>query len=588
MATTVDGLVSGLDTTTIISQLMTLQAAPQTRLKTSLSAQQSAVSSLQSVNTRFATLRSAAEALQKATTWGAASASSSSSSVSVTAASGALAGSTSFSVTQLASAQSSVSSTTYGSLKDTGSFSDTTFELHRGTGADAKTVTITPSNGSLESLVNAINGTSDAGVRAAAVQVSPGQYRLQLTATDTGAKNAFSLTGAGGAPLTGLSFGQVSAAQDAVLHVGDANAGFDITSASNTVEGVMPGVTVKVTAKASDVTLTVGRDPGSIATAIQSLVDAANGVLSTIGTVSTNGTAAADGTRTGAGALAGDSLMRQLTSQLLSKITGGIGGKSLSAVGLAVSKSGTITFDQAKFTDTFSKDPVGAQADVQHRHGGRHRHRRQARRVRPDQRQQHRHGRRRDLRPAAHHHRPHNRISDWDVTLAARKEALEKQYSALETALGKLKNQSTWLAGQINQLSQRELLVTFPMPSRCRRLPARGRPLRRRRHRDRLAGQAASSCCTTGCPSTSPARTRRSWTATARPPTTNIAHAQDIVAELLSSLDTDAWDGAANLASLYRWLLARADRGQRPDGRHPHRRLPRRRRAAARGVDRRP
>lgn len=36
---------------------------------------------------------------------------------------------------------------------------------------------------------------------------------------------------------------------------------------------------------------------------------------------------------------------------------------------------------------------------------------------------------------------------------------------------------------------------------------------------------------------------------------TNIAHAQDIVAELLSSLDTTGWDGAANLANLYRWLL---------------------------------
>jgi flagellar protein FliS len=35
----------------------------------------------------------------------------------------------------------------------------------------------------------------------------------------------------------------------------------------------------------------------------------------------------------------------------------------------------------------------------------------------------------------------------------------------------------------------------------------------------------------------------------------NIAHAQEIVAELLSSLDLDAWDGAAGLASLYRWVI---------------------------------
>jgi flagellar protein FliS len=36
---------------------------------------------------------------------------------------------------------------------------------------------------------------------------------------------------------------------------------------------------------------------------------------------------------------------------------------------------------------------------------------------------------------------------------------------------------------------------------------------------------------------------------------TQLSHAQDIVAELLSSLDVDAWDGGANLASLYRWLI---------------------------------
>lgn len=34
-----------------------------------------------------------------------------------------------------------------------------------------------------------------------------------------------------------------------------------------------------------------------------------------------------------------------------------------------------------------------------------------------------------------------------------------------------------------------------------------------------------------------------------------LVHAQDIVAELRSSLDLDAWDGGQNLASLYDWLF---------------------------------
>jgi flagellar protein FliS len=35
----------------------------------------------------------------------------------------------------------------------------------------------------------------------------------------------------------------------------------------------------------------------------------------------------------------------------------------------------------------------------------------------------------------------------------------------------------------------------------------------------------------------------------------NLGHAQEIVAELLSSLDTTVWDGARDLSRLYTWLM---------------------------------
>ncbi|MFI5953593.1 flagellar export chaperone FliS [Cryptosporangium sp. NPDC051539] len=34
-----------------------------------------------------------------------------------------------------------------------------------------------------------------------------------------------------------------------------------------------------------------------------------------------------------------------------------------------------------------------------------------------------------------------------------------------------------------------------------------------------------------------------------------LIHAQDIVGELLGSLDLEVWEGAANVAALYRWML---------------------------------
>jgi flagellar hook-associated protein 2 len=45
-----------------------------------------------------------------------------------------------------------------------------------------------------------------------------------------------------------------------------------------------------------------------------------------------------------------------------------------------------------------------------------------------------------------------SRIESWDLRLAKRREILTRQFTAMETSLSSLRNQSTWLAGQINSL----------------------------------------------------------------------------------------------------------------------------------------
>src|SRR3954447_23363060 len=97
-----NGLVSGTDYTTMITQLMAIEAQPQTLLKNQLTTAQSQASALRQVNTNFAALASPAQALTVATAWGAAKATSSSSAVTATATTSAATGSLSFSVDQLA------------------------------------------------------------------------------------------------------------------------------------------------------------------------------------------------------------------------------------------------------------------------------------------------------------------------------------------------------------------------------------------------------------------------------------------------------------------------------------------------------
>jgi flagellar hook-associated protein 2 len=452
---TVDGLVSGLDTTTIVSQLMSLERAPQTRLKSSLSAQQADVTAYQAINTKMAALQTAADKVALAATWSQGTATSSSTAVTATAGTGAISGSVTFSVTALAAAGSRIGTQTYDSLTATPSTAVPSLSITGPASGTART--FSSKDGSLSSLVTEINAAKDLGVRAAAVQTSTGTWQLQLTAAGTGKANDFAVTGA--------AFATVSAATDAKLHVGDADAGYDITSASNTIEGVLPGVTLKATALATDVRVDVAQDSASLSSAVQALVDAANAALTTIGAQTKQGTVSPSGTTTGAGALAGDAGMRALAGKVLNAVTYAVGGSAAGSIGIQSTRDGALKFDAAKFGTALINDPDGTSAllrgtQVTTKDAGGVTTTTGADGI--------------AVRLAAVAKTAtltgtgtlavaiksrttsmddlNKRIDAWDDRLAVRQKALQAQYAALEVALGKMKNQSTWLAGQLSAL----------------------------------------------------------------------------------------------------------------------------------------
>ena len=61
MSMSVDGLVSGMDTTSLITQLLQAESGPQTQLKSRLATSQTTASAYRTVNTTFAAVRTAAE-----------------------------------------------------------------------------------------------------------------------------------------------------------------------------------------------------------------------------------------------------------------------------------------------------------------------------------------------------------------------------------------------------------------------------------------------------------------------------------------------------------------------------------------------
>jgi len=107
MTTSIDGLISGMNTSQVISQLMQVEAQQQTGLKQKVQDQKTVIQSLQSVNSKVSALKTAADKLILPMTWQAAKAASTSDAVTATAKTGAPTGSWTFNVNALATAQSS-------------------------------------------------------------------------------------------------------------------------------------------------------------------------------------------------------------------------------------------------------------------------------------------------------------------------------------------------------------------------------------------------------------------------------------------------------------------------------------------------
>jgi flagellar hook-associated protein 2 len=212
---------------------------------------------------------------------------------------------------------------------------------------------VSTGNGSLADVVSAIN-SAGAGVSASAVADGSGGYLLELASTSTGADANIGIpTGEfAGSALGNLQVAQ--AAQDAEVSLGGSG-GPVITSSTNEVSGLLPGLTAQLeSVSSSPVTLTVSPDVSGLATKVKALVDAANKVLSDISSQSQY-----DSSTGASGPLLGSGLAESIAQQVLSvfsTVAGTSGLGNAAAAGITESQ-GTLSFDQSAFETAFSANP---------------------------------------------------------------------------------------------------------------------------------------------------------------------------------------------------------------------------------------
>ena len=472
MSSSVDGLVSGLSTSSMINQLMQVEAAPQTRLKGKATTAQKAVDAYLSVKTKVDSMKSAGDAVGQLSTWRGIKATSSSPSVVATAVAGATdtaTGTTIFDVKSLAKSQITTAKVpTTGDIMsgdqltiDVGPLADPTADKHKST-------TLTITDKSAKGVADAIN-KANLGVKATVITTGGNENVLQLSGAKTGTAQAFTISGldqlSNGAPMT-----NVATATDARLEIGGGDAdvnsdgfadGYVVTSATNTFTNLMPGVTLTVSKLEDGVTIGATADVDGIAAKFSALVDAANAALDEIGAQTAYNPATKKGST-----LTGDFGVRNMAQALLSTVSQGviypnpaydtkkkpeeqpgvaatISAGSYAKYGIEIGDGGRLKFNPTKFQESYAKDPVAIQ-QVGMEIGGVFEALGDKQSINLKSTIT---GRKNEIDSI------NVQIENWDVRLAARRLSLQKTYADLEVSLGKLKEQSNWLAGQLSGLS---------------------------------------------------------------------------------------------------------------------------------------
>ena len=187
-------------------------------------------------------------------------------------------------------------------------------------------------NNNLTGLMNAINGAG-AGVTAS-ITASGGKNYLNLVAA--GGPTTITLNDTPGAPVSLIT----KAAQQGGNASFTLNGSIQVTNqATNVFSNVIPGVTFSLLKSTpGPVTLSLATDPTQLTSALQTFVNSYNALASQV----------TEETGTGAGALGGNSVIRDISTDL-GQLSGYFGSsstvRSLSDLGITFDNSGQMTLD---------------------------------------------------------------------------------------------------------------------------------------------------------------------------------------------------------------------------------------------------
>jgi flagellar hook-associated protein 2 len=358
---TTSNVGANLNVSSLVAQLVAADRAPDdARLNLEQAHADTEISALGSLKGALSTFQTVAQALANPAAFNVNATTSSNNSI-LTATSNATAATGSYivQVTALAQAhQLSSAAIAGGSTATVG-----TGTLTIGQGSKSFAVNIDSTNNTLAAIAAAINSaTGNTGVQATILNATDGSH-LVLTASQTGAASAVSVTASGGdGGLVKLDYDsttknmiELQAAQDSSIQI----AGYTHTSASNSVTDAVTGLTLNLLSAAPGTSVTVSVTPNTSNTnsLVSSFVSAYNQLQSVI-----SGLVSYDPATKTAGPMLGDATLSGIENQLrvtLSKTVSGASGayKTLASIGVTKQADGTLALDSAKLSTALAQTP---------------------------------------------------------------------------------------------------------------------------------------------------------------------------------------------------------------------------------------
>jgi len=270
------GIASGLDTDAIVSSLMQIERLPIGRLNAQRADYNAKLDAWTSITTKLSDFRTSVDDARSTADFNGFVSAKSSNEDAITV---SLAGnppptSLSVNIDQLATTHQAVTGSGFAesdSLVGAGTFTLTV----GGTSTDFTTDAAT----TLAQLATDI-AAADLGLSASVIQVSEGDHRLLLTASESGADASFTATSDIAAFAT---IDTVAQGQDAIARLGDPITGLQLTRSTNVFTDVVDGLSFTALATTTaPVDITVGRDADAAFEAIKEVFTSANSLLSEI------------------------------------------------------------------------------------------------------------------------------------------------------------------------------------------------------------------------------------------------------------------------------------------------------------------